>query len=171
MIPMRQPYFHQKFSRLSIKGFSLIEILVTIVILSFGLLGIAGLLVGGVSNAAASEFNTKAENLLADMADRMRANSGNVIVASSQYNIGFNDPSPGTGSIAFQDVTTWLQAIQAQLPNGQGRIVVDAAGTNRKVTLSIRWNVCLGALSQTQSEDCTNNPDSTYKAVSQEIRL
>jgi prepilin-type N-terminal cleavage/methylation domain-containing protein len=49
------------------KGFSLIEVLVTMVILAFGLLGVAGLLVGGVSNAAGSEAFSKASQLAAQL--------------------------------------------------------------------------------------------------------
>jgi type IV pilus assembly protein PilV len=154
-------------------GISLIEVLVTIVILSFGLLGVAGLLVGGVTNAAASEFNTKAEQLISDMAERMRVNSAEVITASSLYSRSYTDagPSSPSSSVATQDVDTWIKAIASQLPSGQGKIEVDANGTNRIVKISIRWNVCLGALTQSQAADCGNNPESTYKSVTQELRL
>ena len=49
------------------KGFSLIEVLVTMLVLAFGLLGVAGLLVGGVSNASSSEAFSKASQLAADI--------------------------------------------------------------------------------------------------------
>ncbi len=154
------------------RGVSLIEVLVTIVILSFGLLGVAGLLVGGVSNSVSSEFNTKAEQLISDMAERMRVNSARVIVASSEYQRNFSDAAPASpsSSIAYQDVDTWVKAIAAQLPRGQGQIVVDASGANRKATISIRWSACLGAIDLV-ANDCSSNAENVYKTVSQELRL
>jgi type IV pilus assembly protein PilV len=67
------------------RGFGLIEVLVTILILVFGLLGVAGLLVKGVSNAANTEARIKANNLLADMADRIRANPAAAVSGTSEY--------------------------------------------------------------------------------------
>lgn len=55
-------------------GFTLIEILVTIVILSIGLLGIAGMQASGLRNNHAAYTKTQATNLAMDMADRIRAN-------------------------------------------------------------------------------------------------
>ena len=75
-------------------GFSLIEVLVTMLILAFGLIGVAGLLVSGVSNAAASEALTKANQLAADMADRMRANPAVALSATSEYITNYTDAAP-----------------------------------------------------------------------------
>lgn len=55
-------------------GFSLIEILVTMVVLSIGLLGIAGLQASGLRNNHAAYTKTQATNLAMDMAERIRAN-------------------------------------------------------------------------------------------------
>lgn len=55
-------------------GFTLIEILVTIVILSIGLLGIAGMQASSLRNNHAAYTKTQAANLAMDMADRIRAN-------------------------------------------------------------------------------------------------
>jgi len=55
-------------------GFTLIEILVTVVILSIGLLGIAGMQASSLRNNHVAYTETQAANLVMDMADRIRAN-------------------------------------------------------------------------------------------------
>jgi len=55
-------------------GFTLIEILITVVILSIGLLGLAGLQINGLRANMSSETRSKASALANDIAERMRAN-------------------------------------------------------------------------------------------------
>ncbi|MEN9539030.1 MAG: hypothetical protein RLZZ126_1265, partial [Pseudomonadota bacterium] len=122
-------------------GFSLIEVLVTILILAFGLLGVAGLLVKGVSNASASEAMGKANQLIADMADRMRANPTVALSATSEYLTNYGDAAPASPTtVALLDKQAWLTSIAAQLPGGQGQITNSVAGGARQVTISIRWS-------------------------------
>ncbi len=56
------------------KGFTLIEILVALLILGFGLLGLAGMQISGMKNATDSVYRTTASMLARDLADRMHAN-------------------------------------------------------------------------------------------------
>jgi prepilin-type N-terminal cleavage/methylation domain-containing protein len=55
-------------------GFTLIEMLVAMVVLSVGLLGAVAMLLGGLRDHAESRRETDAIGLLADAADRLRAN-------------------------------------------------------------------------------------------------
>lgn len=56
-------------------GFTLIEVLVTVVVLSIGLLGLAGLQISGLRANMGSEARSKATFLANDIAERMRANT------------------------------------------------------------------------------------------------
>jgi type IV pilus assembly protein PilV len=56
------------------KGFSLIEVLVALLILSVGLLGLAAMQVSGLRSVGNSTYYTQASLALTDMAERMRAN-------------------------------------------------------------------------------------------------
>lgn len=56
------------------KGFTLIEILITVIVLSIGLLGLAGLQISGLRANISSEARSKASILANDIAERMRAN-------------------------------------------------------------------------------------------------
>ena len=153
-------------------GFSLIEVLVTLVILSFGLLGVAGLLVSGVSNAASSEAMSKASQLAADMADRMRANPLVALSATSEYITTYADGPPATPvTIAQRDKRDWLVALATQLPQGDGRITNTVSGGQRKVEIEVRWSNCLGTLSDAARTLCTDNSDAAFKTFVFELRL
>lgn len=154
-------------------GFSLIEVLVTMLILAFGLLGVAGLLVNGVSNAAASEALSKATQLAADVADRMRANSVVALSAGSQYITSYT----GANSVIPTDLTTvanrdkkaWMEALAAQLPDGKGAITID--NPNRKILIEVRWLNCLGTITTAATTACRDNNDSVSETMHRTFRF
>lgn len=86
---------HQKNAapQLVYSGFSLIEVLVTIVILMVGLLGLAGLQTRALTSQMESYQRSQALVLLKDMADRIDANRLN---ASSYITTGLTPPYLGT---------------------------------------------------------------------------
>jgi type IV pilus assembly protein PilV len=164
------------FSAMSeLKGFSLIEVLVTLVILSLGLLGVAGLLVNGISNAASSEALTKANQLAAEMADRIRANPAIAVSASSEYITTYADTvaSLGTGtlSIAKKDKSDWLSSLATQLPLGDGKITSGVSGSVRKLDIEIRWNNCIGTLTDAEKTSCNEGSIGAFKTVTYELHL
>ena len=114
-------------------GMTLIEVLVTLVIISVGLLGVAALQLTTVRNNYDSFVRSQAAMLASDMLDRMRANRNR----AAQYvvAIGTNaDVSTPEGL----DTDRWRDTLAEQLPNGEGGIAYDV--TNQIVTISIRWN-------------------------------
>lgn len=155
------------------KGFSLIEVLVTILILTFGLIGVAGLLVGGIANASSSEYLTKANALAADMADRIRANPGpaGAMSASTAYAFAYTDAPPSSPSnIAERDKKEWLEALARQLPGGDGKVTATNTGGNRKFDIEVRWSNCLGTVNQTVTELCAAGGNE-MRTVTFELRL
>ena len=56
------------------KGFTLVEVLVALVVMSVGMLGIAALYLEGLRAGRTALYRTTAITLAADMADRIRAN-------------------------------------------------------------------------------------------------
>ena len=63
----------KKLSR-KVGGFTLVEVLIALVILSVGMLGIAGLYVHSMKAGRTSLFRHNAVTLAGDVADRIRAN-------------------------------------------------------------------------------------------------
>ena len=57
------------------RGFTLLEVLITLVVLVFGLLGLAGLMAKGQRASFEAFQRQQALSLAADIAERMRSNS------------------------------------------------------------------------------------------------
>jgi len=119
-------------------GTSLIEILVTILIVSFGLLGVAGVVGNGLKNNHSSYGRTQASILAADIIDRMRANRREAESIGAPYDIVLVDPSPTGTSIAEQDLNAWRTTLASTLPLGTGAISMNAA--TKKVTVTVQWD-------------------------------
>ena len=116
------------------RGFSLVEALVALLVLSIGLLGIAGLQLTGMRNNQAAYLRSQAVVLADDILERMRANRG----ALAAYAVALGDDPPTTPTTMAQtDLQAWLLTLAAVLPNGDGSIAVDGA-TNR-VTVTTQW--------------------------------
>lgn len=95
-------------------GLTMIEVLVTLIILSVGLLGMAGLQITGVRSANNSSYRTQATLLANDMAERMRANSAavdnNVFMAVNSANIDCTaKPDPYCSDHSISSVVTAAQ--------------------------------------------------------------
>lgn len=122
------------------RGMTLIEVLVTLVIISVGLLGVAALQLTTVRNNLDAFVRSQAAVLASDMLDRIRANRAAAL--ANQYNVAF-DTDPGTGTVAQGDMTQWKATLRSQLPGGDGSIVttqsVGVDATRYIVTISIRW--------------------------------
>jgi type IV pilus assembly protein PilV len=124
--------------RLSLRpsaGFSLLEVLVAIVILSLGLLGFASLLSLSLQTNQSANHRTEATNLAYEIIDRIRANRPNA--QEGHYNTLFaNGSATVTGTTrARVDLREWKQRVEALLPGGQAQVNV----ANGVVTVNIRW--------------------------------
>ncbi|MBW8328802.1 MAG: type IV pilus modification protein PilV [Thiobacillus sp.] len=124
-------------------GFTLLEVLVAMMVLSIGLLGLAGLMAASMRNNESAYHSTQATWLAYDILDRMRANRTGAL--ANAYN-GATLGSPATcsataatGSITAQDIGNWKNAIACALPAGDGAIAVGTSGPDR-VTVTVQWN-------------------------------
>jgi type IV pilus assembly protein PilV len=121
-------------------GFTLVETLVALVVLSVGLLGVAGLQLFGLRGNMSASSRTQATYFADDIIDRMRANyvvARGPDAAHLQYQVAMGATSSAAADpIALADVTAWLAELQA-LPAGQGSISVDP--TTSIATVTIQW--------------------------------
>lgn len=119
-----------KYSKLRAKdesGTSLLEVLVSLVVLSLGLLGYAGLQAVTVKNSHNAYFRTQATSLAYNVLDRMRANRAGI----SGYVVEYG----GTPTAA--DAKDWKRELLATLPDARAKISRDA--TSGQVTVTIKW--------------------------------
>lgn len=113
-------------------GLSLIEVLITVVLVSIGLLGLAGLQLMTVQNTNSAAERFEATTLARNILERMRANRQQA--RNGQYNITLG-AAPGGSGLVGDDQTAWLDSLDV-LPAGQGAIDVDGAGI---VTIEVKW--------------------------------
>lgn len=117
---------------------TLVEVLVTLVIISVGLLGVAALQLTTVRNNYDAYVRSQAAMLAGDMLDRMRSNrtdqNGNSKAAGYAVAVD-EDDEPNTPE--GEDLANWRAVLAEQLPNGRGGIAYDAASS--LVTITIQW--------------------------------
>jgi len=83
------------------QGFTLIEVLITMVVLAVGLLGLAGLQTTSLKHNQTAYFRSQATQLAYDMADRMRANPVDASqFAGSTYVVGNAAANAGCSTVA-----------------------------------------------------------------------
>lgn len=114
------------------KGFTLIEVLVSIFVIAIGLLGLAGLQLNALQNNHSAYLRSQATVLASNIIERMRANS--TAVFSGAYNEGTANEdtdclasSAGCNSTAMagHDLFEWEALLAEQLPGGEGVVCVD----------------------------------------------
>jgi type IV pilus assembly protein PilV len=134
-------------------GFSIVEALVALVVLSVGMLGIAALYVESLRAGRSAVYHTQAVNLAADMADRIRANRN---AGAAAWQLPANGaPTPqgcvnggvncNPGQLAQDDQARWLLAIQNQLPGDgaatpDGTIAVNTLAVPNQYTITVTWS-------------------------------
>ena len=145
MIPNRSGMRHHA------RGITMVESLVALVILSVGMLGIAGLYVTGIKAGRSALLRTQAVNLASDMADRIRANRRAITAydmdayggaPTDQSCIG-NDCT--SAELAEDDLSRWQAAIEAALPGrplalADVQVVNEAAPAADRFAISVTWH-------------------------------
>ena len=116
------------------RGFSMVEVLVTVIVLAIGLLGLAGLQAYGLQNNHGAYVRSQASLLSYEIVDSMRANRSAAL--QGNYDIGYGETLGGGGQ-ATLDVNQWVQDLARTLPGGEGQIVVNANGT---AIVRVRWD-------------------------------
>ena len=125
------------------QGFSLVEVLVALVVVSVGMLGVAGLYVNGMQAGRTAMFSNQAVTLAGDVADRIRANptAGAAYAgdpADHNCTKGTVDCTPA--QMAAHDILVFRQQAQNFLPSGTVTIVHNAATTPPEYTITVGWN-------------------------------
>jgi type IV pilus assembly protein PilV len=127
------------------RGFTLVESLVSMVVISVGMLGIAALYVEGLRAGRSSIYQSIAIDLASDMADRIRANpTAGVAYAGPGPGVNRNCVAAGINctpvQLAEDDTWWWHQSVPTLLPAGQANVAVVAGGVNSAYTITVSWS-------------------------------
>lgn len=148
------------FNRARPRGFTLIEVLVALLVLSIGLLGLAALQTTSLKYNTDSYFRTQATLLAYDIIDRMRTNTtglyaGNYDAATSAAaaakvsaydackasgcRCDVSTANCSTSSLATYDLGKWYEKISAVLPEGSTNLATVSRTASNMVTITIQW--------------------------------
>lgn len=123
------------------RGFTLIEILVAVLVLSVGILGLVGLETLAMQGSQEAYFRSQATMLSYELADRMRANPAtdySTVAAASNGCSSYTGAASNCSStqLAQQDLLSWQQDLAAKLPLGQGSV----AASGSIMTINVSWD-------------------------------
>lgn len=155
-----------KFNK-SQSGFSMIEILVTLVIVATALLGTAGLQIYAMRMGKSSHLRTQAIFLASDIAERMEANKPAAI--SGGYALASTSVAPAlstacttgpcdSSALRDYDLNQWSNAVASLLPNPQWTITSTTTGNPNTYQILISWSE--------QSSDKSNHNPVTFSHTS-----
>lgn len=158
-------------------GFTLIEALVTFLILAIGLLGLAGLQTKGLQFDQSAYQRTQAALLATDIADRMRANL--VAAQASQYNVAYGTAvdrttcvtsACTTSGMAAYDLGEWKFSMASILPLGDGSVTTAAGAVAPQVvvTITVYWDELRNGATGTH---CPRESDSDLMCFQMQVTL
>ena len=117
-------------------GVSLIEVLVSILVVTTGLLGAAALQATALRNNQGSYERTQTSILTQGMFDAMRANLAGV--NANSYNTGgWVCTAPDPAGLANSDIARWINTLQTQIHSGACGSINCTTGA---CTVSVRWD-------------------------------
>jgi type IV pilus assembly protein PilV len=128
-------------------GFTLLEVLVALLVLSIGLLGIGKLMMLSARANDSAYMRSQATALAYTILDAMRANRQTAIVQGYDTAMGVF-PGPVTctvaapcnsGQQAQNDLNLWGASLAAELPLGQGSVATLTAPDGMTATVTVQW--------------------------------
>ena len=157
---MKKPYpLHQA-------GASLIEVLVAVLILSFGMLSLGGMMAYGVQLPRLAAYRADAANLASSHVERMRANAAGF--DGGNYNVTMSHPgvlpivvpcvypncAPDT--LATLDTDETNKALRSALPSGGMRVTCNGACTDRSGDIWVLWlePTTFASLNTASADEC-----------------
>jgi len=131
-------------------GFTLLELLIALLVLSIGLLGLAALQTVGLRSNQMASMRTVATQMTYDMTDRMRANPDGMTTANQYYVLGTGDATPSiatdcdaeactTEELADFDLNQWRTRI-SNLPGGLSKVTQATTAGVTTHTITVHWN-------------------------------
>lgn len=140
------------------RGATLIEVMVSVLIVAFGALAMIALQTNAVKFNKTNEYRSLATLLANDLADRMRVNTAGVVAGSYTLNAAYSEPAQGVipprtectlpdnctaPDLARRDLSEWQRALFFSLPGGTG--FVQPTANSQAADIWVAWTDPAGA--------------------------
>lgn len=113
------------------KGSTLLEVLVSIVIVALGLLGYAGLQAVSIKSSNTAYYRSQATMLAYDLIDRMRV-TDTALLEAGEFDMEY-EATPDSA-----DADDWKNNnVETSLPDGKAKVVFNAG--DRTVQVNLKW--------------------------------
>ena len=118
-------------------GFTLVEVLVSLIILAIGVMGLISLQVGTLQANQAVSQRSQAVWAASDIVERMRANR--TAVLNGEYNLALSNDAPTSlDNLSAADLSDWIDYLETWLPEGDGAVNYNPG--SGLVTVTIQWD-------------------------------
>lgn len=143
-------------------GFSMTEVLISVLVLAVGVIGAAGMQLTALRTSQQSAFQTTALQLASEMADEMRANDSQMKLTDKNnpfldldYQSTSEDGAAAPGKSCYVDkcdgaelaafnISEWKKKIKSSLPAGRARICRDSSPWDAS-TKALSWDCTAGS--------------------------
>ncbi|MEW5973559.1 MAG: type IV pilus modification protein PilV [Pseudomonadota bacterium] len=115
-------------------GVTLLEALITVIVISIGLLGLAALQGRALQENQGAFQRSLASILAYDILDCMRANRE--AAKAGSYDLALDAGKPTGTSVPATDLNQWRTSLETGLASGKGSVDCDAAGL---CTITVQW--------------------------------
>ncbi|MDY6849404.1 MAG: type IV pilus modification protein PilV [Geoalkalibacter sp.] len=107
------------------RGFTLVEVLAALVIISVGLLGLAALQGQSLRGNHSAAMRTQAVNQVENIVDRMRANRAEALDGAYAIGMGVAPAAPAYSGLVLVDLQEWRELLSQSLSLGDGSVAMD----------------------------------------------
>jgi len=114
----------------------MLEVLVSIVVLSVGALGVAGMQVAALKDGGSASSRHRAASLATGMVNMLRADRTNAVTGSADFVSGL---AAGTCTgTATAPVKIWQNQVACALPSGRGGVALDTY--TKRAIITVQWD-------------------------------
>ena len=129
-------------------GTSMLEVLVSIVVLTIGALGAAGMQISSLRDTGSASNRFRAVSLAQGMSDSLRADRSSAVKGGGQF-----ESAIAAGACTAADVvpvTRWQNQIACDLPSGKGGVSVDTF--TKRAIVTVEWDDSRGSRGSTAQQ-------------------
>lgn len=139
------------------RGVAMLEVLIAILVFSFGILGLLGLEANAVRVVLASKNRADASNLVGQMVGQMWADRANLAAYAHNATNGAAACAPTGAASTNANVISWLSQVAVAMPGATAATQQISVGAGNVVTVTVCWKLPQESVTHNFSETAQIN--------------